>query len=259
MILIGPAGNIGENITGSLHNLKNYNLKCMEVEFVRSTWMNNSTAKQVGELAKMLKIKLSVHASYYINLNSDDKEKLNGSERRVLEACERGNYMGAENIVFHPGYYGKKSKEESYEFIKNNIIKLQKIIKGNKWKVKLCPETTGKINVFGSLDELINLIKETGCGICVDFAHLYARNQGKIDYKEVFNKLKVLKLKILHCHFSGIEYGDKGEKRHIEVDLNQFKELLKAIPKELDVVIINESPYLLEDALKMWRLVQRRL
>jgi len=253
MILIGPAGNIGKNIINSLHDLKSYKLKCMEIEFVRSTWMNNSTAKEVGELAKKLNIKLSVHASYYINLNSLDK--LEGSERRILEACERGNYMGAENIVFHPGYYGKKSKEETYEFIKNEIIKLQRIIKEKKWKVKLCPETTGKVNVFGSLNELINLVKDTKCGICVDFAHLYARNQGKLDYKEVFDKLKVLKLKKLHCHFSGIEYGLKGEKKHIKVDLNEFKKLLKAIPKKLNVVIINESPYILEDALKMNKLI----
>ena len=253
MILIGPAGNIGKNIINSLHDLKSYKLKCMEIEFVRSTWMNNSTAKEVGGLAKKLNIKLSVHASYYINLNSLDK--LEGSERRILEACERGHYMGAENIVFHPGYYGKKSKEETYEFIKNEIIKLQRIIKEKKWKVKLCPETTGKVNVFGSLNELINLVKDTKCGICVDFAHLYARNQGKLDYKEVFDKLKVLKLKKLHCHFSGIEYGLKGEKKHIKVDLNEFKKLLESLPKKLDVIIINESPYILEDALKMKKLI----
>ncbi|MBL7147975.1 MAG: TIM barrel protein [Nanoarchaeota archaeon] len=255
MILIGPAGNISENIISSLYSLKEYGLKCMEIEFVRQIWMNNKTAKEVGELAKKLNIKLSVHASYFINLNSEDKEKLKGSERRILEACERGYYMGAENIVFHPGYYGKKSKEESYNIIKNEIIKLHGIIKEKKWDVKLCPETTGKVNVFGSLDEIIRLVKETKCSLCVDFAHLYARNYGKINYKDIFDKLKVLKLNKLHGHYSGIEYGTKGEKRHIKVDMNQFKKLLKDIPKKLDVVIINESPYILEDALKMWKLV----
>jgi len=253
MILVGPGGNIGKNIINSLYDLKSYKLKCMEVEFVRSTWMGNKTAKEVGELAKKSGVKLSVHASYYVNLNSIDK--LEGSERRILEACERGHYMGAENIVFHPGYYGKKSKEETYEFIKKEIIKLQNKIKENKWKVELCPETTGKVNVFGSLEELIKLVKDTKCSICVDFAHLYARNQGKLDYEEVFDKLKVLKLKKLHCHFSGIEYGLKGEKRHINVDIAQFKKLVKAVPKKLDLIIINESPSLLDDALKMKKLV----
>lgn len=256
-MLIGPAGNIDKNIIESLHSLKKYGLKCMEVEFVRQVWMNNKTAKEVGELAKKLGITLSIHASYYINLNSEDKNKLKGSERRVLEACERGHYLGAENIVFHPGYYGKKRKEESYEFIKNEIIKLQKIIKEKKWNVELCPETTGKVNVFGSLDEIIKLVKETICSLCIDFAHLYARNHGRINYKEIFNKLKVLKLKKLHCHFSGIEYGEKGEKRHLKVDLTQFKKLLKSIPKKLDITMINESPYILEDALKMWKIVKR--
>ena len=31
--------------------------------------------------------------------------------------------------------------------------------------------------------------KATGCSLCVDFAHLYAREQGKIDYGEVLKKL----------------------------------------------------------------------
>ena len=256
MILVGPAGNIGENIISSLHELKKHGLKCMEVEFVRQVWMNNKTAKEVGELAKELDIKLSVHASYYINLNSEDKNKLKGSEMRILEACEKGHHMGARNIVFHPGYYGKKSKEESYEFIKKEILELNKKIKENKWDVKLCPETTGKVNVFGSIDEIIRLAKETECSLCVDFAHLYARNQGKLNYKEIFNKVKNMKLKKLHCHFSGIEYGTKGEKRHIRVDINQFKKLVSTIPKKLDITLINESPYLLEDALKMRRIAK---
>ena len=65
-------------------------------------------------------------------------------------------------------------------------------IKKNSWNIKLAPETTGKHSAFGSLDETIKIAKETKCAICIDPAHLYARNNGNIDFKEVLDKLEVL-------------------------------------------------------------------
>ena len=53
----------------------------------------------------------------------------------------------------------------------------------------MCPEVTGKPSQFGSLIELLQLKKDTGCGITVDFSHLYARQQGDIDYARILKKL----------------------------------------------------------------------
>ena len=66
----------------------------------------------------------------------------------------------------------------------------------------------GKINVFGSVEEISLLVKETDCSFCLDFAHILARDK-KIDMKKIE---KLFPEKEWHAHYSGIEYGEKGER-----------------------------------------------
>ncbi|MBW2991759.1 endonuclease IV, partial [Candidatus Woesearchaeota archaeon] len=137
-----------------------------------------------------------------------------------------------------------------YSAVKDAVIEMQGIIKKKRWKVKLAPETTGKLSQFGTVDELMKLRKETRCSICFDFSHLYARGQGRIDYDSVFKKLKPIRA--LHCHFSGIEYGERGERKHKNVEKVHFMPLSKALKKyKKDAVIICESPSPYKDAVKM--------
>jgi deoxyribonuclease-4 len=134
------------------------------------------------------------------------------------------------------------------------ILNLQEEIRKNKWKIKLCPETTGRMNVFGKENEILQLIKDTGCFFTIDFAHLWARNQGKKSYREFYEKVRHFDR--LHCHFSGIEYGKTGEKKHILTPERAIKSLLKILPKNKDITIINESPDPVGDSaksLKIWK------
>ncbi len=253
-ILVGVAG-LGSPAEEGLKKLKEKKIDCVEVAFTYKVYMSNAQAKKIGELAKKLNIKLSVHAPYYINLNSKDKKKLEASKRRIIQSCERAHYMQASCIVFHPGYYGSDAPEKTYENIKNAIQDLQKIIKKNNWKVKLAPETTGKINVFGSIQEILKLIKDTKCSFCLDFAHLKARHQGKITYEEILSKFK--KFKNIHAHFSGIVWGKKGERYHKSTPTVEIKNLIKAIKKShiKIITIINESPTPILDSIKTKKLI----
>jgi len=159
-------------------------------------------------------------------------------------------------VVFHPGFYGKKSKEETYKMIKNEILDLQKTIRAKKWNIDLAPETTGKESQFGDLDENLKLMKDTGCKICIDFAHLKARYNGKIDYDEIFSKIK--HLKHIHCHFSGIEYTQKGERKHLITPEKEIQELLHYMKKyHMDATIINESPDPLGDSIKAKKMLMK--
>jgi len=250
-ILFGSAGSAGLGNEEGVKHAKELGLGAMEVEFTYGVRMSNAEAKKVGEIAKKLGIKLSVHGPYYINLASKEKAKLNASKKRILMSCERAHYLGASPVVFHSGFYQGRDEKEVYDLIKEAIIDLQKTIKKNKWNVKLAPETTGKKSQFSGLDDLLRLKRETGCSICVDFAHLYARDAGKIDYNNIFKKIK--SLHHIHCHFSGITYTAKGERSHKLLDKKFFMPLAKAIKKAKpkSMVIINESPDVFGDAVKM--------
>nr|MBA4405105.1 endonuclease IV [Nanoarchaeum sp.] len=251
MISIGPAGIGGiKEIQTNLEFLNKNNITAAEIAFTYGSYIKKEQAITIKELAKKLNISLSIHAPYYINLNTKENNKLGMSKKRILDSCEIGHYIGAKQIVFHAGFYGKENKEETYQFIKEQIIELQKIIKENKWDVKLSPETTGKINVFGSLDEILRLVQETKCSFCIDFAHLKARDQENYNLKEIIQKIK--SFEHVHCHFSGINYGPKGEKNHIPIDMKEFKELLSELQKnKINCTIICEAPDTYNDAIKM--------
>ena len=253
MIKVGPAGSSGLGNLKGVSKCAVMDLDCMEVEFTYGVRMGLKTAKEVGALAAEKGILLSVHAPYYINLASEEKEKLAASKKRILDSCQRAHAMGARNVTFHAGFYQIRTAEQTYERIKKEIVGLQKQIARRKWQVILCPEVTGKPSQFGSLEELLRLKKETGCGITVDFSHLYARHQGVIDYALILKKLP----KKFHAHFSGIEYGPKGEKKHIRTTQKFFEPLARALVKHNpDITIISESPKPYEDAVMMKRVIQ---
>jgi deoxyribonuclease IV len=253
MIKIGPAGSDGLGNLKGVSKVAGMDLDCMEVEFTYGVRMDFEAAKNVGALAKEKGIILSVHAPYYINLASDEAEKFAASQKRILDSCERAHIMGAQNVTFHAGFYQKRTPEKTYQLIEKALADLKKKISQKRWRVTLCPEVTGKPSQFGSLDELLHLVKDTGCGLTVDFSHLYARHQGKIDYGEILDQLP----KKFHAHFSGIEYGEKGERKHIKTTEQFFMPLAKElIRRDLDISIINESPRPYENAVMMKDVLQ---
>ena len=224
--------------------LEKYNklgFKACEIAFTYGAYIKENQCEKIRLAAKKYKIALSIHAHYWINLNSEEKDKIEKSKQRILRCCKIGHLLGAKKIVFHPGYYGKMSKDETYKNIKKEMLELQKEVKKNKWDVKLCPETTGKINVFGSIEEIKQLVKDTKCSFTIDFSHLWARSLGTMSYKEMLDNFK--EFKTLHCHFSGIEFGPKGERKHKRVEKDKLTNLLKEILKtNHTVTIISESP-----------------
>jgi deoxyribonuclease IV len=250
MIKLGPAGFNGDFEEGLMF-LKKNKLRAVEIPFTYGVRMTNDTAKKIAILNEKTKISISVHAPYYINLAAKENEKIIASKKRIMDSCERAHHMGGNYVVFHPGFIMQRKRSDVYEMIYQNIAQLQDSLNSQGFKnVKLAPETTGKISQFGDIDELLKIRKEIGCELCVDFAHLYARNQGNIDWNEIFNKLKGIKH--IHSHCSGIEFGDKGEKKHKILEKEFFKPIAKQILKrKLDITIISESPVTWEDSLKM--------
>ena len=254
MIKVGPAGSDGLGNLKGVQKVAEMGLDCMEIAFTYGVRMELEAAKAVGALARENGIVLSVHAPYYINLASYDREKLDASKKRILDSCERAHLLGARNVVFHAGFYQKRTASQTYNMIKKEISGLRKTILRKGWQVELCPEITGKPSQFGSLSELLMLKKEIGCGITVDFSHLFARQQGKIDYPKVLSKLP----KKFHAHFSGIEFGDKGEKKHIRTTKKFFEPLAGALIEcGVDITIISESPKPYEDALMMKQMIAK--
>lgn len=253
-IIFGPAG-LGPVKTAEqvLESYAKKGLRACEIAFTYGAYIKKEDdARRIGKKAHELDIELTIHGSYFINLNTEDKAKLAASKQRILEACHVGEWLGAKCVVFHPGYYGK-NKEASQENITKAIHEIMKEIKKQNWKIQLAPETMGKVNVFGSVEEISQLVRETACSFCIDFAHILARDKS-VDYKKVE---KLFPQKEWHVHFSGIVYGEKGEKHHKTTDRAEWETLLRNLPRDRKIRIVNESPTLVEDSIEGLRVWER--
>ena len=237
-------------------------LDAMEIEFVRGVRMSYETADEVKKLASELGVLLTVHAPYYINLNSSDNSKIEASINRILESARVGFRAGAWSVVFHSGYYGSSTSDEAYAKVRDAIKRIVKTLSDEGIDIWVRPELMGGTAEFGSLEEVIRLSEEIGDKVlpCIDFAHLHARTNGKYNtYQEFVEVLNTVEKRLgrealdnMHIHISGIEYGPKGEVKHLNLKESDFNyvDLAKAL-KEYKVkgVVISESPNLEEDAL----------
>jgi deoxyribonuclease-4 len=240
--------------------IRELGLDCMELAWVRRVSMGEKTAAKVRQKAEECRVALSVHAPYYINLNSAEADKVEASRRRILKAARAGWLCGARNIVFHAAFYHDDPPEVVYERVKEHLVELSKELRAEGNDTVLRPETTGKQSQFGTLEELLALSREVeGVAPCVDFAHLHARTGANNSYEELVAVLGSIEkelgrvgLEDMHIHLSGIEYGPKGERKHLmlaEADM-RYMEVLRAL-KDLSVkgLLICESPYQEVDAL----------
>jgi deoxyribonuclease-4 len=259
-IFLGPAGvpivSKDRSSLGGIKTVKEIGLNAMEVEFVRGVKMTPKLAEEVGELAKELRISLSVHAPYYVNLNSQKKQIIEASKKMIFDSADRGERMGAGAVAIHSAYYSGFTPEQTYEKVKEGFQDVLDRMKSAGIKnIRLGIETMGRWSQFGSLDECVRMSREIDVIPYIDWSHLFVRGKGMIDYGKVFDVLKPLKLKHIYSHFQNVEKNKKGEFVDVHRPLDHsppFEPLVKEILKrKLDITIISESPIIEQDSLKM--------
>ncbi len=262
-LLFGTAGtplsSKSRSSVDGIRRIRELGLDCMEIEFVRGVNMGQNTARDVIQIAIENGIKLSAHAPYFINLNASDREKLDASRERILKSARICAVCGGSDVVIHAGFYLKKSPDRAYRTIAGQLRELSDILRAENAGVTLRVEVSGKTRQFGSLTEVLSLSTEIdGIAPCIDFSHQHAREGKDNTYDEfviilqrVQKRLGREGLENLHLHVSGIEYTDKGEKKHLNLQQSDFNyvDLLRALKDfEAKGRVICESPNLEGDA-----------
>lgn len=266
-IIFGPAGKPKEykgrayEACGYLNERK---LFAYEYQSTHGLRIKEESASKLKENSHKNKVLVSMHCPYYINMCSKEDKKIDKSVESLFNCGRIGEYMGAYRLVFHPGYY---SKQDSKLCLEKAMLGYKKLL--NKCEEEglknytFAPETTGKINQLGNLDEIIYMCENLEhFEPTIDFAHIHARNYGKLnkkeDYNYIFSKLENrLDIKRLHCHFTTIEYNKNGERKHHTLEENDeygpnIKDLLEnLIDYGWNATIICETPLLDIDAIKM--------
>lgn len=264
-LLFGPAGipiqtKKRDTIEG-IKTVRKLGLDAMELEFVQGVKMSESKAKEVRRVAENEGVTLTVHAPYWINLNTDDPVKYKKSINHIINSARIGYLAGAKSVCFHAAFYQKKDPKVVYKRVKSALQEIIDILKYEGIDIDIRPETMGKPSQFGTLEEVVSLAKEIdGVYPLIDFAHLHARTIGKLNsYDEFIQILEYLQnelgknaLKNVHLHISGIQYGKKGEQKHLVLEESDFKyeDLLLALSEtKVEGIAICESPNLEEDSL----------
>jgi deoxyribonuclease-4 len=164
-------------------------LDCQEIEFVNGVKMGLDTARKVAAAAAVRKVRLSAHAPYFINLNSEDRGKRLQSQERILATARIAHACGAGSAVFHAGFYGRSSPDQTFADIRKELSQVVSILRSERVPVTLRVETMGKRSQFGSLEEVLNLCREIeDVQPCLDFSHLHAR-EGRVNSYDEFARV----------------------------------------------------------------------
>jgi deoxyribonuclease-4 len=239
MIKFGPAGNSdsfyeeGYKTTLDIPRwLSDRGLNAYEYQCTRGVRITQAFSQALKVQASRYNIALSIHAPYYINLSSTDPTLQEKSKHHLTRSLQAAKWMGATRVVFHPG---SASKVPRVDALLNAAKLLDSFLKELDPELlencDLCPETMGKRNQLGNLEEVLALCKlHPALKPAVDFGHLHALGGGCLneerDFEKILDKIdQVLgteTIKNLHVHFSPVEYTSAGERKHWSLKDKEF-------------------------------------
>jgi deoxyribonuclease-4 len=259
----------GKNLSvreSAIYRLEELKLDHIEQEFVHGVRIKEEDAKTLGKLSEEKGITQTIHGSYYINLSSKEEDKREASVDRVYKAMWAGRLIKAKSVTFHAAYYQDLDRQEVSDIVKEGVLKMFQKFDSLDNLPLLSIETPGKVSQWGDVEEILKVADEINqkhgkftTSICIDFAHLHARTNGEINDHDQFinilnqveNVLEKESLEHLHMHMSGINYSEKGERNHLNLekaDLNYKKVLQALIDKNVSGWLVCESPNLEIDA-----------
>ena len=161
----GPAGNsdafyeAGNKATLQIPGyLESLGLTAYEYQCGRGVTVGEETARKLGAKAAEHGITLSLHAPYYISLSSVEPEKREASIGYLLASARALDWMGGSRVILHSGSCGKMSREQALSLACETLARARAALdEAGYAHIVLCPETMGKINQLGTLEEVLTL------------------------------------------------------------------------------------------------------
>ena len=233
----GPAGNAEsfpyKSSVDAPRWLSELGLDAYEYQCGKGVNVGEETARKLGAAAAANSVALSLHAPYFINLANPDPESLKKTTGYIIAACRAADWMGAARVVIHSGALMKRTRREAQDIALNSLKEIVAAVDGEGFgHITLCPETMGKINQLGALDEVLELCTlDKRLTPCIDFGHLYARTLGELEGHEACVRMLDRVVEVLgeerasrfHSHFSKIQFTlGGGEKMHLTFDQDEF-------------------------------------
>lgn len=236
MVLFGSSG-CGDEFYNEGHKgilevpkwIKDRGLDAYEYSFGHGYQMSTEMASNAGKLFNDYNIKLSLHAPFFINFANPNEDMYQKTKGYIYTGIKFLRAFGADRLIFHPASCGKITRSEALKLTNERFretfdtLEEEKLTEG----ILLCPETMGKTMQIGTYQEVIELCTLNKCLVpTFDFGHINSIEQGALKTKEDFKKIIDYSIEKLgfdktnncHIHFSKIQYGQKGEIKHLNYD-----------------------------------------
>jgi len=227
---------------------------------------NFKELKELGRMGREMDVELSMHTPYYMDLASNS-ELTERCIDNVRWAGIMADQMDGGIVATHLGLYGEGNRKQAKKAIVDNVAEIMGWWEDNKLRPLLGLETSGRQEVFGSLDEILELCDDVkGLVPVINFAHVHAREGGGLrepqDFGALLDKVRSSVDGHFYTHFSGVEHEGGNEKRITPIkkgDL-KFEPLAEYLAEENpDITIISSSPLLEHDAMYMKVIYERVL
>lgn len=226
----GPAGNSESFYAlGYRHTyeafawIRGMGLTAFEYPMGRGVALSEESAKKIGAAAREHGVALSAHAPYYINLANPDQEAREKSLAYIRETALRLAWMGGTRMVVHVGSSKKMERKTAIRYSTEGLREALDMLEDSGLAARICVETMGKPAQIGDLDETLAFCAGDDRLIpCLDFGHLHALGRGCLqeteDFARVLDRVEEVlgrkRARTMHIHFSTVEYGENGEKKH---------------------------------------------
>ncbi len=266
MIRVGPAGypSGSKGPMDAVERAAALGFTAMEVQFVRQARMADEKALAAGHRAEELGVLLSAHAPYYINFNSPDQLTREKSEEWVMKSARICHRLRAGVLVVHAASYSGASSAKCTAKVIHALERCRAKMDAEGIRgVLLGLETMGKKGTWGTIEEIgVVIAKVDGVVPVLDFAHLHARSGGALrtrkDFQRVLSQVFRFHQGRLHCHFSCIDFTEKGERKHLSLEAKEpdYRSLVAALGgMKGELTLISETPAPEEGARAMMSLL----
>src|SRR3954453_5515818 len=224
-----------------------------EFGFVGGFWLDYESAPLLRAAAEGADVALSVHAPLAAFMGHVGREKKFKMALGMLDhTAGLAKAMGAQLIVFHPGFLLGREREQAIADVVDQLADLRARLESTYRLVPFGVEVMGRVRELGTIDDVLAIASQVDfVRPVLDFAHMHATSDGAFTDVEAFASVLEATDDVLeegapfHIHFSDIAYANRNETKPLPYGDGTLRAepLREALaPFERPATVISEAP-----------------
>src|SRR3954465_6382383 len=224
-----------------------------EFGFVGGFWLDYESAPLLRAAAEAADVALSVHAPLAAFMGHVDRGKKFKMALGMLDhTAGLAKAMGAQLIVFHPGFLLGREREQAIADVVDQLGDLRERLESKDRLVPFGVEVMGRVRDLGTVDDVLAIAAQVDfVRPVLDFAHIPPPSDGPFLEPDAFADALAGADAVLeagapfHIHFSDIQYANRNETKHLPYGAGTLRAepLREALARfERPATVISEAP-----------------